>query len=324
MGDILGRAAALGGGFQLKGLNPPAKIDPMTDANFSRPGAVDLSSLAQGAPAAGGGYVMPLTEADFQEVAQRSVQHPVIVEFYSPRDPAGQAVSDALADIVNAGAGRFLLGRVDVDAEPRLAQALGVQAVPTVVALIGGQMAPLFQGTKSREEIAALLDQIAQMAVANGMTGRAQPVAGAPAADGAPAANPRFEKADAALEAGDFARAVEEFDALLKETPNDVEALAGRAQVALLARSMSFDPEAIVARASVDPNDVEAQLDAADLEIINGRSAEALDRLLGLAAESTPEDRDRIRVRLLELFEIIGRTDPVVLKARRRLATVLF
>ena len=113
-------------------------------------------------------------------------------------------------------------------------------------------------------------------------------------------------------------------DALLKETPNDVEALAGRAQVALLARSMSFDPEAIVARASVDPNDVEAQLDAADLEIINGRSAEALDRLLSLAAESTPEDRDRIRVRLLELFEIIGRTDPVVLKARRRLATVLF
>ena len=167
-------------------------------------------------------------------------------------------------------------------------------------------------------------DQIAQMAVANGMTGRAQPVAGAPAADGAPAANPRFEKADAALEAGDFARAVEEFDALLKETPNDVEALAGRAQVALLARSMSFDPEAIVARASVDPNDVEAQLDAADLEVINGRSAEALDRLLGLAAESSPEDRDRIRVRLLELFEIIGRTDPVVLKARRRLATVLF
>ncbi|HMQ66075.1 MAG TPA: tetratricopeptide repeat protein [Arachnia sp.] len=296
----------------------------MTDANFSRPGAVDLSSLAQGAPAAGGGYVMPLTEVDFQEVAQRSVQHPVIVEFYSPRDPAGQAVSDALADIVNAGAGRFLLGRVDVDAEPRLAQALGVQAVPTVVALIGGQMAPLFQGTKSREEIAALLDQIAQMAVANGMTGRAQAVAGAPAADGAPAANPRFEKADAALEAGDFARAVEEFDALLKETPNDAEVIAGRAQAALLARSMTFEALAIVARAEESPDDVDAQLDAADLEIINGRSAEALDRLLGLAAESTPEDRDRIRVRLLELFEIIGRTDPLVLKARRRLATVLF
>jgi putative thioredoxin len=87
---------------------------------------------------------------------------------------------------------------------------------------------------------------------------------------------------------------------------------------------MSFDPLAIVARAEEAPSDVEAQCDAADLEVINGRSAEALDRLLGLAAESSPEDRDRIRVRLLELFEIIGRTDPVVLKARRRLATVLF
>lgn len=307
----------------MKGLLGPAKIEPMTDANFSRPGAVDLSSLAQGAPA-GGGYVTTLTEADFQEVAQRSVQHPVIVEFYSPRDPAGQAVSDALTEIINAGAGRFLLGRVDVDAEPRLAQALGVQAVPTVVALIGGQMAPLFQGTKSREEIAAVLDQIAQMAVANGMTGRAQPVTGVAPADGAPPANPRFEKADAALESGDFARAVEEFDVLLAETPNDPEALAGRAQAALLARSMTFDALAIVSRAEESPDDVDAQLDAADLEIINGRSAEALDRLLGLAAEATPEDRDRIRVRLLELFEIIGRTDPVVLKARRRLATVLF
>ncbi|MFT3886924.1 MAG: tetratricopeptide repeat protein [Arachnia sp.] len=295
----------------------------MTDANFSRPGAVDLSSLAQAAPAAGG-YVQQLTEVDFQEVAQKSVQHPVIVEFYSPRDPSGQVVSIALTELVNAGAGRFLLGRVDVDAEPRLAQALGVQAVPTVVALIGGQLAPLFQGTKSREEIAALLDQVAQLAVANGMTGRAQPVAGVPAAEGAAPANPRFDKADAALEAGDYARAVEEFDVLLKETPNDAEATAGRAQAALLQRSLSLNPLEIVARASENPNDIDAQLDAADLELINGRSEEALDRLLGLAAESSPDDRDRIRVRLLELFEVIGRTDPVVLKARRRLASVLF
>ncbi|NHB85989.1 hypothetical protein G7085_19500 [Tessaracoccus sp. HDW20] len=154
----------------------------MTDANFSRPGAVDLSSLGGSAAAApsNGGYVTTLTEADFQAVASRSLQHPVIVEFHSPRDPAGQAVSDALADLVNAAGGRFLLARVDVDAEPRLAQALGVQAVPTVVALIGGQMAPLFQGTQSREEISAVLDQVAQLAVANGMTGRAEPVAGPP------------------------------------------------------------------------------------------------------------------------------------------------
>lgn len=301
----------------------------MTDANFTRPGAVDLSSLTDqaSAPAGGtGGYVMQLGEAEFQAIAAKSAQHPVIVEFHSPRDPNGQAVSTALADLVNAAGGKFLLGRVDVDAEPAIAQAFGVQAVPTVVALIGGQMAPLFQGTQSREEISALLDQIAQIAVANGMTGRAQPVAGAPAADGedSPVANPRFAKADAALEAGDYAAAVKEFDALLAETPNDPEVIAGRAQSSLLERSMSFNAEEIVRRANADERDVDAALDAADLEIISGRYQEAFDRLLGLAAELPGEERDPLRVRLLELFEVVGRADPIVLKARRRLSTVLF
>ncbi|WP_077351984.1 tetratricopeptide repeat protein [Tessaracoccus flavescens] len=299
----------------------------MTDANFSRPGAVDLSALANAsAPTASGGFVTSVSEADFESVANLSLQHPVILEFHSPRDPAGQNVSAALADLVNAAGGRYLLARVDVDAEPRLAQALGVQAVPTVVALIGGQMAPLFQGTRSEEEIGALLDQVAQLAIANGMTGRAQPVSGAALSDDPAAApvNPRFEKADAALEAGDFAKAVEEFDVLLKETPSDPEVIAGRAQAALLQRSMSFDPEAIVAAAAERPDDVQAQFDAADLEVINGRYEEAFDRLLGLVAEVAPEDRDPIRLRLLELFEIAGRTEPVVLKARRRLASVLF
>ena len=149
---------------------------------------------------------------------------------------------------------------------------------------------------------------------------------GSPSANdsAAPVANPRFAKADAALEAGYFAAAVREFDVLLKETPGDAEVIAGRAQSALLERSASFDPAAIVERANANPEDLAAQLDGADLEIISGRYAEAFDRLLGLAAQSGPEDRDTIRVRLLELFEVVGRTDPAVLKARRRLATVLF
>ena len=306
-------------------------MDAMTDANFSRPGAVDLSTLSQATPepGAGGGYVTSLTEAEFQAVAGLSVQHPVIIEFFSPRDPSGADLSSALAELVNAAGGRFLLGRVDVDTEPRLAQAFGVQAVPTVIALIGGQMAPLFQGTKSREEISVLLDQVAQLAVANGMTGRAQPVAGGPvpAADGAAPeaqANPRFAKADAALEAGDFERAVKEFDVLLAETPNDVEVLAGRAQSALLARSLSFEPEQIVTRANADDADVSAALDAADLEVINGDYEGAFNRLLEVGAKVDADDREQVRLRLLELFEIVGRTDPLVLKARRRLATILF
>lgn len=298
----------------------------MTSEQFNRPGAVDLSQLAQssGAPS-GGNYVMALTEAEFEQVAAKSAQHPVVLEFYSPRDPNGEAVSKALADAVNAEAGRFLLARVNVDEQPRIAQALGVQAVPTVVALIAGQMAPLFQGTKSAEEIKAVLGQVAQAAVANGMTGRAEPVGGdaSPHADDAQAANPRFAAADAALEAGDYAKAVEEFDKLLQDTPNDVEVIAGRAQASLLERSTHFDPAQVVANAG-NSDDLQAQLEAADLEVIQGANEQALERLLDFAVTASPEDKEAVRVRVLELFEVIGRTDPVVLAARRRLATVLF
>nr|WP_108871928.1 tetratricopeptide repeat protein [Tessaracoccus timonensis] len=298
----------------------------MTSEQFNRPGAVDLSHLSQSAgAAAGGNYVMALTEAEFEQVAAKSMQHPVVLEFYSPRDPNGEAVSKAFADAVNAEAGRFLLGRVNVDEQPRIAQALGVQAVPTVVALIAGQMAPLFQGTKSAEEIKAVLGQVAQAAVANGMTGRAEPVGGeaTSSADDAQPANPKFAAADAALEAGDYAKAVEEFDKLLQDTPNDVEVIAGRAQASLLERSTHFDPAQVVANAG-DDDDLQAQLEAADLEVIQGANEQALERLLDFAATASPEDKEAVRVRVLELFEVIGRTDPVVLKARRRLATVLF
>lgn len=307
----------------------------MTDPNFTRPGAVDLSALATAAeaPAPGSaGYVVDAGEADFQALVNLSAQHPVIVEFHSARDNRGAEMSQLLASMVNGAEGRFLLARVDVDAAPQIAQQLGVQAVPTVVAIIGGQLAPLFQGTRSREEIQPLLDQVAQLAVANGMTGRAQPVPaagpqggpGAPDPQAAPPADPRFAAADEALAAGDYARAVEEFDKLLAATPNDAEVVAGRAQAALLQRSLAFDAQQIVEAAAAQPDDVDVQLDAADLEVIQGEYQAALDRLLGLAAEKSAEEREPIRVRILELFEVIGRTDPIVGKARRRLSSLLF
>lgn len=300
----------------------------MPDENFSRPGAVDLSSLSSAPPAAGGAsYVLDASEADFQQLAQLSAQYPVLVEFHSPRDTGGPALSQLLREVVNAAEGRFLLARVDVDQEARLAQAVGVQAVPTVVALIGGQMAPLFQGTKSREEVQAILDQVAQLAVANGMTGRAQPVAAAPTPSASPAeppADPRFQAADDALEAGDYARAVSEFDALLAATPGDAEAIAGRAQASLLHRSTRFDPAEVVRRASAEPDDVDAQLQAADLEVIQGSAEAAFDRLLSLARGLAPDQREPVRLRLLELFEVVGRQDPAVSRARRQLSQLLF
>lgn len=292
----------------------------MTSASFSS--SVDFSTLA--APA-GGSYVLEVNESSFDTLMRKSMQHPVVLELTSARAHGAAQLSATLTEIANASAGRFLLGRIDIDASPRIAQALQVQAVPMVVAVIAGQFAPLFQGTADKADIEKLLEQLFQAAAANGVIGKAEPIAAAPAPNGQEtASDPRFAAADEALVAGDYRRAVEEFDKILATTPNDAEAIAGRAQAALLVRSLTFDPATISAKAIQNPTDVSAQFEAADLEIINGAYQEAFDRLLGLAADVDAEARDQVRVRLLELFEVVGRSHPLVLKARRRLSGLLF
>lgn len=311
----------------------------MSSPSFSRAGAVDLSALAARAkagppapPAAGarrgGGssYVLEVTEQTFEaETIQRSLKHPVVVELYSPRVASGQQLSDALAAIAEASGGKFLLARLNVDTAPGIVQALQLEAVPTVIALIGGRVAPLFQGVLPRDQVQAAVDQLLAAAVANGIVGRAEPVGGPVAddVDDEAAADPRFAAADEAVERGDFAGAVVEFDRLLATDPNDAEAKAGRAQAGLFARAAALDPQAaITTAASTDA--LAAQLDAADVEMLTGLVDEAFGRLLGLVRTRAGAERDAARVRLLELFETLGNTDDRVLKGRRQLMAALF
>ncbi len=235
----------------------------MSTSSFNRPGAVDLSGLAQRAKqtqqgaappgAAGGSYVVEVTEQSFEaETIRRSMKHPVVVELYSPRVATGQQLSDALAELAAENGGKFLLARLNVDTAPGIVQALQLQAVPTVIALIGGQVAPLFQGVLPKDQVAAAIDQLLKAAVANGIVGRADPVgsqASSPSDDHSaevaePPADPRFAAADEALERGDFAAAEAEFDKLLAANPGDAEAQAGKAQAGLLARASALNPQA--------------------------------------------------------------------------------
>ncbi|SDU89556.1 putative thioredoxin [Microlunatus sagamiharensis] len=317
----------------------------MSSSSFSRPGAIDLSQLAArakaapapggpaapgaSAPSGGASYVLESSEQTFESDAIRpSTQHPVVVELYSPRVASGQQLSDALAAVANASEGRFLLVRLNVDAAPGIVQALQLQAVPTVLAIISGQAVPLFQGVLPAEQVQQAVDQVLKTAVANGMVGRARPVAaGTDPEDGAEAPgedqpDPRFAAADEALAQGDFARARDEFDRLLQANPNDAEAALGKAQAGLFARASVLDPEATLARAA-EGGDVAAQLDAADVELVSGRVEEAFDRLLAVVRRGGA-DRDPARVRLLELFETVGGTDPRVVAARRSLMAALF
>ncbi len=310
----------------------------MSSSSFSRPGAIDLSQLAKRAqpapPPAGGAagrggvsYVVQVTEETFEnETIRKSLQHPVVVELYSPRVASGQQLSDILIGIANASEGKFLLARLNVDVAPGIVQALQLQAVPTVIALIGGQAAPLFQGVQPREQVQAAIDQLLQASVANGVVGRAEPVGGAaaPAEEQDEAIpDPRFAAADAALDRGDFEAARDEFDRLLQANPADAEALAGKAQAGLFARAGALDPAPVLQAAESDPS-VAAQLGAADVELIGGEADAAFARLVAVIRRSAGEDRNTARVRLLELFETLGNGDERVLKARRDLMSALF
>jgi putative thioredoxin len=285
---------------------------------------MDLSGIVAAAkappPPPGATYVTDVDAAGLEALLAQSAKFPVVLELNSPRANAAE-LSAALEELANAAGGAYLLARVNVDAEPQIAAAFGIQAVPAVIAVIAGQLAPLWQGTRSKEEARAFLDQLLQVAAANGITGRAQPVS----VDASAGPDPRYAAADEALAAGDFDRAVAEFDKLLNTTPGDTEARAGRAQAALLARVTKLgDPEAALRAADARPGDRDAQLAAADVLLTRGQLAEAFARVTGIVRDNTGDVRDAARLRLLELFETVAPDDPAVLKARRDLMSALF
>lgn len=310
----------------------------MSAESFNRPGAVDLSGLAAAAqstaaPAASGpggsSWVVTADEKSFNELIGRSMQHPVLLELTSAKANA-QAMSDELDRLTNEAAGRWLLVRVDVDATPQIAQALQVQAVPTLLPILAGQpVSQPIQGTLGADQIKDLTDQIVQLAVANGITGRAAPVATAPVpeenGDQPSAADPRTAQVEKLLDEGKYAEAVAGYDELLAQTPGDPVLSAGRAGAATLQRLDGKDPKALLeAGEAAAPGDVDAQLAAADVELMGGDPAKAFNRIIEVIRRTRDEDRERARARLLELFDMVGSSDPAVATARRALAAALF
>ncbi len=315
----------------------------MSQSNFSRPGAIDLSSLRKpagpggsagptgpGAPAGGGGvagaYVLNVSEPTFQaDVIERSLQAPVVVEFWSPRSEASNALGPVLARLSTEYAGKFLLARIDIDANPQLAQAVGVQTVPLVIGVLRGQVVPLFQGAVGEPEARQYFDQLLTVAVANGVSGRADPVgpAAPPSDEEEPPPNPRYEKAENAVGAGDLDGAIAAYEELLKETPNDAEAKSGLARVQLVKRTQDV-PAEVRTRAADNPTDIEAQMLVADVDLMGGHFDDAFNRLISTVQATSGDERNTVRLHLLELFDVVGADDDRVIKARRRLMAALF
>lgn len=289
-------------------------------------GAVDLGAVpAPGGPPAGedrpGGYRREVTAADFQEVAQLSTQVPVVFALWARFSEQSVAFTDTLEQVVDRYRGRLLLASVDAEAAPEIAQMFQAQSVPTVVALLGGRPVPLFNSTVPPEQVGQLLDELLVLAEQNGISGTVEP---ARADDEPEPLPPLHQEAVDALEAGDVDAAEAAYRKAIAENPGDREAKLALAQVHLLQRVLPLDAATVRAEAAAAPEDVAAQLAVADLDVSGGHVEDAFRRLLDLVRRTAGEDRDAVRLRLLELFDVVGAEDPRVVTARGALMRALF
>jgi putative thioredoxin len=301
-------------------------------------GAVDLSALRNrpaatppatgesAAPAASvPSLVLDVTDATFPQVLELSQTVPVVVDLWAEWCGPCKQLSPVLEKVVLELDGRVVLAKVDVDANPQLAQGFRAQSIPMVVALVGGQPVPLFTGAVPEQQVREVFAQLLQLAAQNGVSGSVA-VSGEPAAaePEEPALPPLHAEAFDAIEAGDYARAVRAYEAALAENPRDADARAGLGQVRLLQRIEGADLQAARDAAADRPDDVEAQFAVADLDLAGGHVEDAFARLLDLFAALPSAERAPVRERLLELFGLVGDADPRVTAARGRLASLLF
>ncbi|MFD4035110.1 tetratricopeptide repeat protein [Streptomyces sp. NPDC058637] len=325
----------------------------MQPRNMSMSGVVDLAAVkaageaktkaeqarAESARQGGGGAVAPsslvidVDEAGFEhDVLQRSTEVPVVIDFWAEWCEPCKQLGPLLERLAAEYNGRFVLAKVDVDANQMLMQQFGIQGIPAVFAVVAGQALPLFQGAAPESQIRQTLDQLIQVGEERfGLTGIVvdQDAAGG-AEDAAPAEVPAgpydalLETAVTALDANDFDGAVRAYKSVLADDPVNTEAKLGLAQAELLGRVAALDPQQVRKDAAESPADPAAQMAAADLDLVGGHVEDAFGRLVETVRRNFGDERDAVRLRLLELFEVIGPEDPRVTAARTALARVLF
>ncbi len=300
-------------------------------------GAVDLAAIkarneaaerAANAPApTAGSSVVDVSEASFQaDVLDRSFQVPVLIDLWAEWCQPCKQLSPILEKLAAEGGGSWVLAKVDADANPAIAQALQVQGIPAVFAVIKGQLIPGFQGALPEAQVREFVAAVVQAGQENGLDGAVPAADGAEPGDGeAPAVpeDPRFSAAEEALEAGDYDLAEQCYrDILAVEPANELAGFA-LGQVALLRRIDALDND-LADRASGEPDNVDAQLAAADRQFAGNEIEAALRTLLDALARLAGEDREPVRKRLIEYFDLLGPDDPNVGPARREMARALF
>jgi putative thioredoxin len=318
-------------------------------------GAIDLSALRAPAPSAtagrppeadGGipaGLVVEATDRTLESVLDRSLQVPVVLVLWSQQYPQTRDGLDAVVRVASGLGGRVLVASADLSTSPVIAQAFrplleqafGQFAIPATVAFLKGQPLPMFHGVIPDEQIRPVLDEVVQAAAANGVTGRVDLGAGegvdeaGAAGDGTgndvdEALPPLIQAAYDAIDRGDLAAARAAYEQAIAQNPKDAEAKLGLAQVGLMERTAGTDAAQARAAAAAEPENVDAQIAVADLDVYGGHVEDAFLRLIDTVRVTSGADRDRVRTHLLELFEVVGAQDERVRKARTSLMNALY
>lgn len=335
-------SAALRGAVDLSGLG--ARQQPGAPSAPAGAPAGSSSGSGGGVPGRTGALVHA-TDATFESVVNASLGTPLVLVLWTPQMPESLTHLRELAQAAKTSGGRFQVVGVDIADNPGILQALTpliqqvfqqVSALPVVIGLLGGQPMPFYLGAQPMEQVDQLIEKFMEAAVTNAVTGRVDvsgEIDGTPG-DGAGGADedeqgedelpPLHQSAYDAIEAGDWAAAASAYEQALAQDPGDELARLGLGQVRLLERTSHLDLAAVRQRAADAPDDVRAQIEAADVDLVGGHVEDAFGRLVQAVRRTAGEDREAARTHLLSLFEVVGTQDPRVGRARQALMSALF
>ena len=285
-----------------------------TGAGFGN--VFDLSTLknppVDTTPAFGKVVTQENLVADFVSKSKEKV---IILLCWSPRSGQSKEILEILGKLEQADKDAWLLGTVDVDAQPQVAQALQIKSVPVAIAIIAEQLMPLFESVPPADQVRLVINKLLELASQKGVGSAPEGPTEIPMEAEEVAA---FE----AMEKGDYKAAKISYEAWLKRKPNEQVAVIGLAQVNLMLRIEGIDPVLTLKNAKDD--DLISQLMCADIEIASGNYEAAFDRLLRAVKAFSADDRDKVKAHLISLFNLVDPTDPRLIKARSQLASALF
>jgi putative thioredoxin len=281
--------------------------------NFGQ--AFDLSSLTK--PKVDPTVPLPGIDVSVEnlssDILPLSLVRPVIVLMWSPRSPESVEMVKLLGKLQTEYKEAFALARVDIEAQPQVAQAFQTKSIPYAVAIISEQMVPLFEQSYPEAQVKMVLDKVLTLASEQG-------VGQAPVEQ----MEPEEVEAMDALEAGNYNAAEAAYKKWLSRKPAETLAKLGLAQTQLLIRTEGLELNAVLEESTKNPSDIDLQLKAADVEIVNGGVEAAFTRLLHAVRATSGDDRTKVKDHLLNLFALVDQSDPRLVAARKELASALF